>query len=209
MAPEGWGAQGTGRKLGEFLYPLTGQARRNQRDSPTAQRSANRSSPSSAWIRSFRLFLVAALFNTALNKGRGRGLPQGGGASQLSLRPSSWGSPILAPVGPSQSSEHRGQGIVRGVPPSLFSTMMSVGKAWLPGRPGDVCKDKARTVAHCQAVHSGAREISQVCRGASTDMRRAPDVGPAEAAGDTAKLSGPLLSSGCENRTTVLPLGLC
>lgn len=53
--------EGAGR-----AFPMQSQA---HRDSPTAQRSAKRSSPSSAWIRSFRLFLVAALFNTALNKG--------------------------------------------------------------------------------------------------------------------------------------------
>lgn len=41
---------------------------RGRGDSPPAQRSAKRSSPSSAWIRSFRLFLVAALFSTALNR---------------------------------------------------------------------------------------------------------------------------------------------
>lgn len=61
--PESWEAWETGGQLGGLW---------TQRDSPTAQRSANRSSPSSAWIRSFRLFLLAALFNTALNRGRKR-----------------------------------------------------------------------------------------------------------------------------------------
>lgn len=57
------------------LYPVWTDTTQLEglRDSPTAQRSGNRSSPSSAWIRSFRLFFVAALFNTALNNGGERG----------------------------------------------------------------------------------------------------------------------------------------
>lgn len=65
-AAEGW-PQELG-SLGNALHPVAGPT-----DAPAAQRSASRSSPSSAWIRSFRLFLLAALFNTALNRGWERG----------------------------------------------------------------------------------------------------------------------------------------
>lgn len=73
--PRGLEAWVTRKKLSAYSISRHSPhgTRRPQRNSPTAQRSANRSSPSSAWIRSFLLFLVAALFNTALNKGWGTG----------------------------------------------------------------------------------------------------------------------------------------
>lgn len=72
------GPSRAGRKLGAPAMPSQEDrprpAGQTPAHSPTAQRSANRSSPSSAWIRSFRLFLAAALFSTALNKHGERGL---------------------------------------------------------------------------------------------------------------------------------------
>lgn len=90
----GWGDVGEGGKEesqggeeGAGAHPT----QHTPTDSPTAQRSAERPSPSSAWIRSFRLLLAAALFNTALGKGCADGvsaarladLPQGWAVSQL------------------------------------------------------------------------------------------------------------------------------
>lgn len=75
--------QGEGRKLGP--RPSTEPGKPGL--SPTAQRSAKRSSPSSAWIRSLRLFLVAARFSTALSKGQGSVSPQAAASAPQGPRP--------------------------------------------------------------------------------------------------------------------------
>lgn len=165
----------------EFLYPVTGQAplrRRTQTDSPTAQRSANRSSPSSAWIRSFRLFLVAALFNTALNKGGERGLHEpapSSPASGLGCLSADHATICPGPCGPLSVFRAQRTRNFEGVPLSLFSMMTSVGKAWLPGRPGDVCKQGQDCSPLPSSPLWGQRE-RQVCRGASADEHRATGV---------------------------------
>lgn len=159
-------------------------ARRTRKDSPTAQRSANRSSPSSAWIRSFRLFLVAALFNTALNKGGGGACMsqhpahrlQGGGVSAEGAS-IFLGSPILAPGAP-LSLQSKGDKEFGGDATFPFlhddvSATRETRRHLCRARPG---LQPASPAAHTPRPGK-SREIRQVCRGGQHRLAQSPRCG--------------------------------
>ena len=117
-------------------------------------------------------------------------------------------------MGPSRSSEQKGQGILRLGPacPSLHGDVHGEGLATMETRkppcgtgPG---LQPAAPTAHTPRPGE-TREIRSRLQSGQHRLLKAPGVGPGETATCVAMPSGPVLSSRCEERADFLPPGLC